>query len=46
MKEVHSLEQAMKWFLENHSGNVVCVKGKEKLEVDSYHSATQFYLKR
>ncbi len=31
MDKVYSDLEAMKWFLENHSGKVICVKdGKEK----------------
>ena len=43
MDKVYTLQEALEWFLENHSGNVICVKdGKEK-EVWSYRQAENFY---
>lgn len=43
MDKVYSDLEAMKWFLENHSGKVICVKdGKEKV-VDNYGCANKFF---
>ncbi len=30
MNEVHSLEEAMNWFLRNSSGKVLCINGNDK----------------
>lgn len=43
MEKVYSDLEAMKWFLENHTGKVICVKnGKEKV-VDNYGCANKFF---
>lgn len=41
--QVNSLEEARDWFLENSSGNVMCVKGAEQRECNCYPDAKAFY---
>lgn len=46
MEKVNNLEQAEEWFLCNHSGNVICVKGTYKIEekeVNCYPDAEKFF---
>ena len=42
---VCSLKEAYIWFLENHSGNVICVKKDKEKEVSCYPQAIKFYRK-
>ena len=43
MTEVKNSKEAYEWFLRNHSGNVICVRGEEKVEVDCYPEAKKFF---
>lgn len=43
MNKVHTLEQARDWFLENHSGKVICVMKDKKKEISCYLKAVEFY---
>lgn len=43
MKIVYSDNEAMKWFLENHSGSVKCSCNGVELVVNNYGSANKFF---
>ena len=43
MKSVNNVNEAMEWFLENHQGSVLCLKGDEELIADSFPEAKTFY---
>lgn len=43
MKKVYSVSEAMEWFLENHSGSVICVKHGVEKEVSSFGAAKKFF---
>lgn len=43
MKKVYSDTEAMVWFLENHSGKVICVRNGVEKTVDNYGCANKFF---
>ncbi|MES2592381.1 MAG: hypothetical protein V4608_10880 [Bacteroidota bacterium] len=40
---VHTLTEAMHWFISHSSGSVICNKGDEQKECFSYLEAEDFY---
>lgn len=43
MEKVYSDSEAMQWFLENHSGSVICVSGDVEKTVNCYGEANKFF---
>ena len=43
MKKVYSLSEAMKFFMSNSAGSIVCVKDGTEKVCDCYPDAEQFY---
>lgn len=40
---ITSLEEAMEWFLENHSGSIICQSGDKEKECFSFSEAKDFF---
>lgn len=43
MDKVNNLSQAKEWFLNNHSGGVICFYGKKEQVCISYKEAEDFF---
>ena len=43
MVKVKSLKEAEQWFLNNHSGSIMCVSCSDSREVNSYPQACKFF---
>lgn len=43
---ITSLEEAMEWFLENHSGSIICQSGNKEKECFSFSEAKDFFAKK
>jgi hypothetical protein len=42
-EEARSTNEAMEWFLENHSGGVMCVSGSNEKRCYSFQEAKEFF---
>lgn len=43
MKKVYNIDEAMKWFLENSEGGVICVKGESEKVANDFPTAEIFF---
>lgn len=43
MQEVETLQEACHFFLNNSKGSVICIKGTERFEANTYSAAIMFY---